>query len=69
VFYNEAVHRLFIDLKIACDSVRGEILYNILIVFGIHMLLVRLIQMCLTETHSKFLVGKNLSDIFPIQMV
>ena len=67
--YNEAVYRLFIDLKVACDSVRGEILYNILIFFGIHMRLVGLIKMCLTETHSKFRVGKNLSDMFPIKMV
>ena len=29
--YNEAVHQLFIDLKKAYDSVRWEVLYNILI--------------------------------------
>jgi hypothetical protein len=28
--YNEAVHQLFIDFKRAYDSVRREILYNIL---------------------------------------
>ena len=32
--YNEAVHQLFIDFKKACDSVRREILYIILIEFG-----------------------------------
>jgi len=33
--YNEAVHQLFIDLKKTYDSVRGEVLYNILIEFGV----------------------------------
>ena len=45
--YNEAVHQLFMDFKKAYDSVRKEILYNILIQFGIHMKLVSLIKMCL----------------------
>jgi len=31
------------------------------------MKLVRLIQMCLTETCSGFWVGENLSDMFPIR--
>jgi len=41
-------------------------LFEILIEFGIPMKLVRLIRMCLNETHSRVWVGKNLSDIFPI---
>jgi hypothetical protein len=41
--YNETVHQLLIDLKKAYDSVRREVLYNILIEFGIPMKLVRLI--------------------------
>ena len=59
--HNEAVHQLFIDFKKAYDSVRREILYNILIEFGISMKLVRLIKMCLNETYSRVRVGKNLS--------
>jgi len=65
--YNEAVNQLFIDFKKAYDSVRREVLYNILIDFGIPMKLVRLIKMCLTETYSRVWVGKNLSDMFPIR--
>jgi hypothetical protein len=47
--YNEAVHQLFIDFNRAYDSVRREVLYNILIEFGIPMKLVRLIKMCVAE--------------------
>ena len=46
------MHQLFIDFKKAYDSLRKEVLYNILIEFGIPMKLVRLI--------------KNVSDMFPI---
>jgi sorting nexin-29 len=62
--YNETVYQLFIDFKEAYDSVRREVLYNILIEFGI---LVRLIKVCLNETYSKVRIGKHLSDSFPIQ--
>ena len=55
--YNEAVHQLFIDFKIAYDSVRREVSCNILIDFGIPMKLVRLIKMCMTETNSRVRVG------------
>jgi hypothetical protein len=47
--------------------VSREVLYNILIEFGILMKLVRLIKMCLNETYSKVHKGKHLSDSFPIQ--
>ena len=51
----------------AYDSVRREVLYNILIESGIPKKLVRLIKMCLTETYSRVWIGKNLSDMFPIR--
>jgi len=56
-----------IDYKKAYDSVRREVLYNILIEFGIPMKLVRLIKMCFNKTHSRIQVGKHLSDMFPIR--
>ena len=46
--YIETVHQLFIDFKKAYDSVRREVLNNILIEFDISVKLVRLIKMCLT---------------------
>jgi hypothetical protein len=61
------VHQLFIDFKKAYDSVKREVLYNILLEFGIPKKLVRLIKMYLNETYSKVRVGKLLSDKFPIQ--
>jgi hypothetical protein len=62
------VHQVFIDFKKAYDSVRREIMYNILMEFGIPMKLVRLIKMYLDEIYSRVWVGKNLSDMFPIKM-
>ena len=43
--YNEALHQLFIDFKKAYDSVRREVVYNILMEFGVPKKLVRLIKM------------------------
>jgi hypothetical protein len=65
--YNGTVHQLFIDFKKAYDSVKREVLYSILLEFGIPKNLVRSIKMCLNETYSKVRVGKLLSDKFPIQ--
>ena len=55
-----------LDFRKAYDSVRREVLYNILKEFGIPKKLIRLIKMCLAETYSRVRVGKNLSDMFPI---
>jgi hypothetical protein len=65
--YKATVHQLFIDFKKAYDSVRREVLYNIVIEFGVPMKLVRLFKMCLNKTYSKACTGKHLSDSFPIQ--
>jgi hypothetical protein len=50
---NEIVHQLFIDFKKAYDSMRREVLYNILKEFGVPLKQARLIKMCLNETNSK----------------
>jgi hypothetical protein len=62
--YNETVHQLLIDFKKAYDSVKREVLYNILLEFGIPK---KLIKMRLNETYSKVRVDKHLSDTLPIQ--
>jgi hypothetical protein len=61
------VQQLLIDYKKAYHSVRREVLYNTLTVFGIPMKLVRLIKMCLKETCSRVRVCKPLSDMYPIK--
>jgi hypothetical protein len=58
--YNCTVHQLFRDIKKAYDSVRREVLYNILIEFGIPRKLVGLIKMCISETYSRVHIGKYL---------
>ena len=65
--YNEAVRQIFVDFKKGYESVSREVLYNILIGFGIPIKMVKLIKMCLTETYSRVRIGKNLSDIFYIR--
>jgi hypothetical protein len=67
LWYNETVYQTFISFKESYDLVRREVLYNILMEFGVPMKLVRLIKMCLNETYSKVRIGKHLSDSFPIQ--
>jgi hypothetical protein len=65
--YNGTVHQLFIDFKKAHNSVRREVLYSILIEFGIPRKLVGLIKTCFNETYSTVHIGKYQSDKFPIQ--
>jgi hypothetical protein len=60
-YYNTVLNIL------AYDSVRREVLYNILIEFGNPKKLVRLIKMCINETYSNVSIGKHLSDSFCIQ--
>ena len=42
-------------------------MYNDLIEFGIHMKLVRLLKMCVTETYSRVRAGKYLCEMFLIR--
>jgi hypothetical protein len=65
--YNWAVRQLFIDYKTAYDSLGRHETYSILTEFHVPMKLVRPIKMCLNETYNKVDIGKNLSEVFPIQ--
>jgi hypothetical protein len=58
-----------LDFKKAYDSVRREVLYNILFESGNPMKLVRLMEICLNVTCSTVRVGKHLSDMYPIRIV
>jgi hypothetical protein len=65
---NDTVHQLFIDFKKAYDSVGKEVLYSILIEFGIPRELVGLIKMRLNETYSTVHIGKISLTNFPFRM-
>jgi hypothetical protein len=65
--YDETVNQLFVDFKKACDSLRTEVLYNVLVEFRVPMKLVRLIKMCLNEMYTKVRIGTHSFDNFPIQ--
>ncbi|KAJ4450860.1 hypothetical protein ANN_02292 [Periplaneta americana] len=65
--YKGTVHQLFIDFKKAYDSVKREVLYDILIEFGIPKKLVRLIKMCLSETYSRVRIDPSRPDIGDIR--
>jgi len=62
------VHQLLIDLKKAYDPVRREVLYNILVEFGIPMKHISLIKRRLNETYSRVWVDKHMSDMFSIKI-
>jgi len=61
------MHPLFIELKKAYDSVRRELLYNILIEFGFPMKLEKLIKFYLNETCIRVRAGKHMSDMYIIR--
>ncbi|KAJ4432318.1 hypothetical protein ANN_20937, partial [Periplaneta americana] len=64
--YMDTAHQLFIDLKKAYNSVKREVLYDILIKFCIPKKLALLIKMCLSVTYSRVHISQFLSDAFPI---
>jgi hypothetical protein len=44
--YNGSLHQLFTDFRKAYDSVKGEVLYDLLLEFGTPKKLVRQIKVC-----------------------
>jgi hypothetical protein len=56
-------------LKKACASVRGEVLYNILIKFGLLLKLIWLIKMCLNKHTVKSLQVNICLIVFLFRMV
>jgi hypothetical protein len=67
--HSEAVHNKFTDFNKAFVSVGREVLYDIIIEFGISMKIVLRLIMCLNGTYSRVRVGKYLCDMFPINNV
>jgi hypothetical protein len=65
--YSETVRQLLVDFEKAYDSVMREVLYSILIQFGVSMELNRLIETCLNETYFKVHTCKYLCDAFLIR--
>jgi len=63
----QCISCLYTSSKLTYDSVRREVLCNILIEFGTPIKMVKLIKMCLTETYSGVRVGNKLSDTFLIR--
>jgi len=63
--YNWAVHQLLTGVKDVYESVRMEVLHNILNEFSMPMKLVRI--MCLYETYINIWTTKHLSHTFPIK--
>jgi hypothetical protein len=61
------VYQLFVEFKNVYDLARREVLYSILIEFGIPVKLVRVIKMCLNEMYSEVHIGKNVSANFHFQ--
>jgi len=55
------------DFKKTFDSVRTEVLYNIVIEFGSSVKVISLTKTCLIETCNRFRVGKLLSNTFCIK--
>ena len=61
------MHRFFIEFEKPYDSVMREVLYYILIEFGIPRRLVRLIEMCLNETYSRVWVDTHVFVMFHVK--
>ena len=61
--YNETVHKILVDFKKAYDSIRKEVLYNILTELCVPMKQVMLIELCRNGARSKIRIGKYMSPV------
>jgi hypothetical protein len=60
----QCISCFYIYFKNAYDLVNREVLYNILIEFGIPFKPVMQVEKCLCETYSQVYLDKHLSDAF-----
>jgi hypothetical protein len=66
--FNWTVHRELLHIKKAYDSVRREVLYNILIDFSIPLKLVWLTEMSVNGNQNEVRISKHLFDTLPIHI-
>ena len=65
--YGKESYHLFIDFKQAYDSIHRASMWHILQEFGVPHKLIRLVQMCYTNTRCRVRVAGNLTDSFSIE--
>ena len=61
--YNKSSYHVFVDFKQAYDSIHRPSLWNILKYFQIPAKLIRLIQMCYTNTRCRVRVGRSVLSL------
>ena len=64
--YGKNLYQLFIDFKQAYDSIHRPSIWRILKEFGVPEKLIRLIQVCLSNTTAQVKISGKLSDLFDI---
>jgi hypothetical protein len=58
------IHMLFIDFKEACESIRRDELYEVMLRMGIPVKITNLVRMFMDNTSAKAKVGNKLSEPF-----
>jgi len=65
--YAKDLHMVFVDYKQAYDSVNREQLCEALKTFGIPLKIIKMVQLCNSETYSKVKLGNEMSMAFKIK--
>jgi len=65
--YAKDLHMVFVDYKQAYDSVNREKLWEALKTFGIPLKIIKMVQLCNSETYSKVKLGNEVSMAFEIK--